>query len=165
MFRAQERFAALRVSVNVVDAPYYDPDHDQYPLDYLRSVSDTIHQVVRRIPGVTMLPDFPADCSLFFDTVHLNRKGGEQFPLEVSINMVTLATRSLFVAIMDGVNVSYGVHDNRPWWRRRLQAIILTVVESVLFLGAALSILLWPKVMGWLGLGVAARVTAGLPEG
>ena len=29
--------------------------------------------------AMDLLPDFPADCSLFFDTVHLNRKGGEQF--------------------------------------------------------------------------------------
>jgi hypothetical protein len=77
--RMLERFAALRVPVYIVDAPYYDPDRDQYPLDYLRSVSATIQQVVHSIPGVRLLPDFPADCSLFFDTVHLNRKGGEQF--------------------------------------------------------------------------------------
>lgn len=77
--RMLERFAALRVPVYVVDAPYYDPDRDQYPLEYRRSVTATIQQVVHGIPGVTLLPDFPADCSLFFDTVHLNRKGGEQF--------------------------------------------------------------------------------------
>jgi hypothetical protein len=77
--RMLERFAALRVPVYVVNAPYYDPDGDQYPLEYRRSVTATILQVVHGIRGVTQLPDFPADCSLFFDTVHLNRKGGEEF--------------------------------------------------------------------------------------
>jgi membrane protein len=66
----------------------------------------------------------------------------------------------LFVAVMDGTNAAYGVHDNRPWWKRRLWALVLTVVEAVLFLGAALSILLWPKVMGWLGLGAVASTVA-----
>jgi membrane protein len=52
------------------------------------------------------------------------------------------------------------VQDDRPWWKRRLLAIVLTVVEAVLFLGAAVSILLWPKVTGWLGLGTVGSVVA-----
>lgn len=39
------------------------------------------------------------------------RKGGEQFPLEVSINLVTLATRKLFVAIMRDVTVRKDMED------------------------------------------------------
>ncbi len=59
---------------------------------------------------------------------------------------------SLFVAVMDATNAAYGVQDNRPWWKRRLWAILLTIIESALLLGTALSIILWPKVTGWLGL-------------
>ena len=77
--RMLERLAALRVPVYVVDAPYYDPDGDQYPAEYRQSVSVTIRQVVGSVSGVTMVPDFSADCSEFFDTVHLNNKGAEQF--------------------------------------------------------------------------------------
>ena len=39
------------------------------------------------------------------------RKGGEQFPLEVSINLVTLATRKLFVAIMRDITVRKDMED------------------------------------------------------
>jgi diguanylate cyclase (GGDEF)-like protein/PAS domain S-box-containing protein len=39
------------------------------------------------------------------------RKGGEQFPLEVSINMVNLATRKLFVAIMRDITVRKDMED------------------------------------------------------
>jgi diguanylate cyclase (GGDEF)-like protein/PAS domain S-box-containing protein len=39
------------------------------------------------------------------------RKGGEQFPLEVSINMVTLATRTLFVAIVRDITVRKEMED------------------------------------------------------
>ncbi len=72
-------FAALRVPVYIVAAPYYDPNHDQYPLDYLSDFTATVQRVVRSVPGIMLLPDFPTDCSQLFDTVHLNRKGAEQF--------------------------------------------------------------------------------------
>jgi membrane protein len=67
---------------------------------------------------------------------------------------------SLFVAVMDGANAAYGVQDNRSWLKRRLLSILLTVIESVLILGASLSILLWPKVMDWLPLGPSAAIVA-----
>jgi membrane protein len=80
----------------------------------------------------------------------------------ISLGFVILlwSASSLFVAVMDTINACYGVRDNRSWWKRRLLAIGLTVVEAVLFLGAVLSILLWPKIMGWIGLGTVAGVVA-----
>jgi hypothetical protein len=77
--RMLEEFGALRVPVYVVAAPYYDPNGDQYPVEYVAAKSAAIQQAVRSVPGVTLLPDFSADCSQFFDTVHLNRNGAEQF--------------------------------------------------------------------------------------
>jgi hypothetical protein len=32
-------------------------------------------------PALHILPAFPVDCTLMMDTVHLNRKGGEQFSM------------------------------------------------------------------------------------
>ena len=46
----------------------------------------------------------------------------------------------LFVAIMDSTNAAYEVRDSRPWWKRRLMAIVLTLVEIVLLIGASVSI-------------------------
>jgi hypothetical protein len=77
--RMLQEFAALHVSVYVIAAPYYDPNQAQYPLEYRRAATATIQRVARSVLGVTLLPDFRADCSEFFDTVHLNRKGAEQF--------------------------------------------------------------------------------------
>ena len=77
--RLLARFRSLGLAVYVIPAPYYDPDDDQYPLAYRRDEERALHQVVRAVPGVTLLPAFPADCSLFFDTVHLNRAGADQF--------------------------------------------------------------------------------------
>jgi membrane protein len=71
---------------------------------------------------------------------------------------------SLFTAVMDGTNAAYALHDSRPWWKRQLISIALTVAEAVLFLGAALLILLWPKITGWLELGIATTVIAAVVQ-
>ncbi|HUS12726.1 MAG TPA: hypothetical protein VMZ30_19810 [Pyrinomonadaceae bacterium] len=64
--------------VYVALAPYYDPDFDAYPAEYRRAFSDTVEQVTSRT-SVKLLPEFETDCSMFFDTVHLNHAGGDKF--------------------------------------------------------------------------------------
>jgi membrane protein len=78
---------------------------------------------------------------------------------ESSVGLVSLSTllllwsaSSLFVAVMDTTNAAYGVRDGRPWWKKRLLAIVLTLAETVLLIGASLVIALWPKAAGWFGL-------------
>jgi membrane protein len=71
---------------------------------------------------------------------------------------------SLFTAVMDGTNAAYAVRDSRPWWKRQLISVALTVAEAVLFLGAALLIVLWPKITGWLDLGTATTVIASVVQ-
>jgi membrane protein len=78
---------------------------------------------------------------------------------ESSVGLVSLSTllllwsaSSLFVAVMDTTNAAYGVRDGRPWWKKRLIALVLTLAETVLLIGASLVIALWPKVAGWFGL-------------
>ena len=67
---------------------------------------------------------------------------------------------SLFVAVMDMTSAAYGVRDHRPWWKRRLLALLLTLVEVVLLVGATASAVAWPAVLGRLGLGAVAASTA-----
>lgn len=61
------------------------------------------------------------------------------------------------VSVMTTLNVAYDVEESRPWWKRRLLAIVLTVAFS-LFIVATLTLLVFgPKigaaVAGWFGLG------------
>jgi hypothetical protein len=77
--RLLENFVARRIAVYVLNAPYYDPDRDQYPESFRSQIRRVISREVGAVRGATLLPDFASDCSQFFDTVHLNRKGGEQF--------------------------------------------------------------------------------------
>jgi membrane protein len=80
--------------------------------------------------------------------------------LSLSILILLWSASSLFLAIMDTTNAAYGVRDERPWWKRRLVAIVLTLAETVLLIGACISIAIWPHVMGWLGLSTLATALA-----
>jgi hypothetical protein len=63
----------------VTEAPFWDPDFDQYPESYRRELSAALRQIVASVPGATYLPKLDVDCTMMLDTVHLNRKGGEIF--------------------------------------------------------------------------------------
>lgn len=65
--------------VFVAIAPYYDPDYDAYPADYRDAFVRAVQEVTGEFPTARLLPEFRADCTLFVDTVHLNRAGGEAF--------------------------------------------------------------------------------------
>jgi membrane protein len=39
-------------------------------------------------------------------------------------------------AMMDSLNTAYSANETRPWWKRRLIALVLTIALSVLILGA-----------------------------
>lgn len=80
--------------------------------------------------------------------------------LSLSILILLWSASSLFVAVMDTTNAAYTVRDERPWWKKRLLAIVLTVAETILLLGACVTIAVWPHVMGWLGLDTLARTLA-----
>jgi membrane protein len=62
---------------------------------------------------------------------------------------------------MDGTNAAFGVRDVRPWWKRRLLAIALTGVESILMVVALIAIAVWPYLLDWIGLSGVAAATAG----
>jgi len=80
--------------------------------------------------------------------------------LSLSIPILLWSASSLFVAVMDTTNVAYGVRDKRPWWKKRLLAIVLTLAETVLLIGACLTIAIWPRVMDWFGLSTLAMTLA-----
>jgi hypothetical protein len=71
--------AGRHMAVYVTEAPFWDPNFDQYPETYRRDFTSTVRQVVESVPGATLLPKLDVDCGMMLDTVHLNRKGGEIF--------------------------------------------------------------------------------------
>lgn len=77
--------------------------------------------------------------------------------------LITLwLSSSLFLAVIDAMNRVIGVQEDRGFWRLRLAAIALTVVQSLILVGALVVIVLWPQILSGLGFDapVAAAATA-----
>jgi membrane protein len=96
------------------------------------------------------------------DQIHKIQTSPPVGVLSLSFAVLLWSSSSLFVAVMDATNAAYGVRDARPWWKRRLLAIVLTVIESALLLGAAVLIIAWPQLVGWFGLDRVAAAVATL---
>src|SRR5262245_46436724 len=80
----------------------------------------------------------------------------------VSVGLVAILwlSSSLFVAVMDAMNRIMGVTDSRPWWKQRLVAMLMTLIEAAILIAVFATILIWPQILSWLGLGSAASVLA-----
>jgi membrane protein len=77
--------------------------------------------------------------------------------LSVGVVAALWSGASGMASAMTALNVAYGVSDHRPWWKRRLLAVALTVGFS-LFVLLALVLLVFgghigSVAAGWLGLG------------
>jgi membrane protein len=84
---------------------------------------------------------------------------GTQRPSLVSIGiLVTLwAGSNGLASVMSALNIVFDAEERRPWWKRRLLAIVLTIAFSAFIVAALTLIVFGPKVggmiAGWLGLG------------
>jgi membrane protein len=67
---------------------------------------------------------------------------------------------SLFIAIIDAMNRIYGVEETRPFWKLRLAAILMTVVQAIILVGSLLVIVAWPQIVTWMGMSAPAAVLA-----
>jgi membrane protein len=55
------------------------------------------------------------------------------------------------VAIIDALNRAYDIVEWRPWWKRRLVAIVLTIATAIFILVAFALVLIGPTVLGYAG--------------
>ena len=83
-------------------------------------------------------------------------RGNEASLLTLGIVGAIWSSSAAMVAIIDALNHAYDVSEWRPWWKRRLIAIGLTITLAVFTLIALGLILVGPDVAsvaaGWLGL-------------
>jgi len=82
--------------------------------------------------------------------------------LTCSFLVLLWSSSGVFISVMDGLSAVSGVRDGRPWWKRRLLAVLLTGVELVFLLVALFVIIAWPSIMDWFGLGGAAAAAVGV---
>lgn len=60
------------------------------------------------------------------------------------------AASSGMVSLMEALNVAYDAKENRPFWKRRLVALGLTLILAVLVIGGSGLIMLGHRIGGWL---------------
>lgn len=53
-------------------------------------------------------------------------------------------------SLMDSLNIAHDVAETRPFWRRRLKAIALTVALAILVAGGSLLIMIGHRLGGWI---------------
>lgn len=95
---------------------------------------------------------FPDDAHHVIEEQISRLHGGQPIAvLSVSLAVTIWLASGLFAAVIDGLNRIYGVRDTRPYWKFRLTAIWMTVVQSVILLAAVASIFAFPYLVDWVG--------------
>jgi membrane protein len=84
--------------------------------------------------------------------------------LSVSLAVTLWLASSLFLAVIDAMNRIYGVVETRPFWKLRLTAIVMTIVQAIILVGSLVAIVAWPQIVSWLGLSVPAAALATLVQ-
>jgi membrane protein len=83
-------------------------------------------------------------------------KGSHAGLLTIGIVGAIWSSSAAMVAIIDALNHAYDVAEWRPWWKRRLVAIILTIVLALFILVALTLVLIGPslasRIAEWFGL-------------
>ncbi len=107
----------------------------------------------------TMVP--PEATELVESQIRRLQEGETQVELiSIGLLIALWSAGSLFLAVMDAMNRVNGVTESRPFWKIRLVAIVMALLQAVILIGSLLAILAWPQIMGWLGLGGVAAAFA-----
>lgn len=82
--------------------------------------------------------------------------------LSFSILLALWSASNVFAIVEDGLNRMYDLADTRPWWKRRLLAVVAMVAASVLLTSGAVVLLAGPELLDLLGLslGLATALEA-----
>jgi membrane protein len=85
----------------------------------------------------------------------------------ISFGLVALLwlSSSVFVGIIDAMNVIRGVAETRPFWKRRLIAMLMTMSQAAILIVSFGTFLAWPQILEWLGLSHRAAILATLIHG
>jgi membrane protein len=106
----------------------------------------------------------PEASELFVTQVSEIQKKPKAGLISASLGVTLWLAASLFVAIIDAMNRIYGVTETRPFWKVRLTAIVMTIIQLGILVVSLLAIVAWPEVVAWLGLSRPAAFLAVLVQ-
>jgi membrane protein len=113
----------------------------------------------------TLRTFFPAEAySVVEDQVTRIQKRPLVGLVPVSLAVTLWLASSLFVAVIDAMNRIYGVNDTRPFWRLRLTAMVMTIVQAIILVGSLVVIVAWPLIVQRLGISAPAAVLVTLVQ-
>ena len=67
--------------------------------------------------------------------------------LSVGLAITIWLASSLFLAIIDAMDIIYGVGETRPFWKLRLTAIAMAVIQAIILIGSLAAIVAWPEIV------------------
>jgi len=109
----------------------------------------------------TLRTMFPKEAyAVVKDEIASIQKSNQAGLISVSLLVTIWLASSLFVAVIDAMNRMYGVTETRPFWKLRLTAIVMTLIQAVILLGSLVSIVAWPQITTRLGLSTPAAALA-----
>ncbi|MEA2630743.1 MAG: rane protein [Chloroflexota bacterium] len=116
------------------------------------TVGELLHTLKRILPSEAY--------DLFVSQVTELQKKPKVGLISFSVAITLWLASSLFVAIIDAMNRIYRVTETRPFWKIRLTAIVMTIIQAVILIGSLLAIVAWPEFVAYLGLSHPARLLA-----
>jgi membrane protein len=72
---------------------------------------------------------------------------------------------SLFVGVMDTMNVILGVSDRRAWWKQRLVAVLMALSQGGILIVSFVTILAWRQILRFLGIDPTTAVLVTIAHG
>lgn len=72
--------------------------------------------------------------------------------LSTGLLVTVWLSSSLFISVIDALNKIYGVEETRPYWKLRLIAVFMALVQSVIVIATVTAIVAWPlwvSMFGW----------------
>ena len=84
--------------------------------------------------------------------------------ISIGLAITLWLASSLFVAVIDAMNRIYGVRERRGFFKLRLIAILMTVLQAAILVGSLLVIVAWPYILRRLGLGASGEFLATLAQ-
>ena len=82
--------------------------------------------------------------------------------LSIGLAITLWTASSLYLAVIDSMNVIYGVTESRPFWQLRLKAIFMTVIQAVILISSLLIVVAWPWIAPRIGLKGSQAIVAEL---
>lgn len=74
--------------------------------------------------------------------------------LSLGVLLTLWSGSSIFTALINGLNRVYDLDETRPWWRRRLLALIALVLSLIAVNLGAAALVAGPEIADWLGPGL-----------